>query len=62
MVLIMLIERFNENTKELECLDSDLDFIAFTGYGKTREIARYAYFSKSIIKDPAGIVNLKVMS
>ena len=43
----MLVERFNKKTKEFECFDSDLEWIAFTGYGTTREIARYAYFSKS---------------
>ena len=59
----MLVERYNEKTKEFECFDSDLEWIAFTGYGATREIARYAYFSKScnMIKSQ-GIVNIGLVT
>ena len=42
----MLIERYNEKTKEFECFNSDLKFITFTGYGKTKEKAKVNYFLK----------------
>ena len=58
----MLIERFNEKTKEFECVDSKLDFITFTGYGKTREIARYSYFSKTTTKPSLNIFNLATVA
>jgi len=55
----MLIERYNEKTKEYECFDDSLQFIVFTGYGKSKLAANRAYHAKVFVKNPYAI-NLNV--
>jgi hypothetical protein len=44
----MLIEEYCEQTKLYKCFDDRIAWVWATGLGKTPEIARYNYFSKSI--------------
>lgn len=41
-----LVESFNGKTKEFECYDPLLNFITFTGYGKTELEAKINYINK----------------
>ncbi len=46
----MIIERYNSIINEYECYDDRRKWVAYTGYGKTKEDAKKDYFKQVLIK------------
>jgi len=55
----MLVTEYNNSTKEYRYYDKKLDWIVFSGFGKTKKEAKTNYFLTQIMKNQVGIISFE---